>query len=163
MTPLEIYLEKDGFRPLVYLKDILEFPLLGIIVNNDLLREKPDQVKKVLAGALKGIAFTKSRRDEVVPLLKDFIGLENLEMAQKAYDRLRDIWPDSGLPTERGLKNVASMAEVPPGVPMEKIVDWTFTAGMLIPQGCDIKVDSSRYHCCFFSLVAAFEWCPMSR
>jgi len=125
MTPLEIYLEKDGFRPLVYLKDILEFPLLGIIVNNDLLREKPDQVKKVLTGALRGIAFTKSRRDEVVPLLKEFIGLENLEMAQKAYDRLRDIWPDSGLPTEKGLRNVASMAEVPAGVPMEKIVDWS--------------------------------------
>ena len=125
MTPLELYLEKDGFRPLVYLKDILEFPLLGIIVNNDLLRDKPDQVKKVLTAALKGIAFTKSRRDEVVPLLKEFIGLENLEMAQKAYDRLRDIWPDNGLPTERGLKNVASMAEVPAGVPMEKIVDWS--------------------------------------
>ena len=103
----------------------MEFPLLGIIVNNDLLRDKPDQVKKVLVGALKGIAYTKNRRDEVVPLLKDFIGLDSLELAQKAYDRLRDIWPDSGMPTERGLKNVASMAEVPAGVPMEKIVDWT--------------------------------------
>jgi NitT/TauT family transport system substrate-binding protein len=125
MTPLELYLEKDGFKPLVYLKDILEFPLLGIIVNNDLLRDKPDQVKKVVLSALKGIAFTKSRRDEVVPLLKEFIGLENLEMAQKAYDRLRDIWPDNGLPTEKGLKNVASMAEGPTAVPMEKIVDWS--------------------------------------
>jgi ABC-type nitrate/sulfonate/bicarbonate transport system substrate-binding protein len=125
MTPLELYLEKDGFRPLVYLKDILEFPLLGIIVNNDLLRDKPDQVRKVLTAAIKGIALTKSRRDEVVPLLKEFIGLENLEMARKAYDRLRDVWPDNGLPTERGLKNVAGMAEVPTGVPMEKIVDWT--------------------------------------
>jgi len=125
MTPLELYLEKDGFRPLVYLKDILEFPLLGIIVNNDLLRDKPDQVKKVLVGALKGVAFTKTRRDEVVPLLKDFIGLESLDMAQKAYDRLKDIWPDNGLPTEKGLKNVASMAEVPAGVPLERIVDWS--------------------------------------
>jgi NitT/TauT family transport system substrate-binding protein len=125
MTPLELYLEKDGFRPLVYLKDILEFPLLGIIVNNDLLRDKPDQVKKVLVSALKGVAFTKTRRDEVVPLLKDFIGLESLDMAQKAYDRLKDIWPDNGLPTEKGLKNVTSMAEVPAGVPLEKIVDWS--------------------------------------
>jgi ABC-type nitrate/sulfonate/bicarbonate transport system substrate-binding protein len=125
MTPLELYLEKDGFRPLVYLKDILEFPLLGIIVNTDLLRDKPDQVKKVLGGALRGINYTKTRRDEVVPLLKEFIGLESSEMAQKAYDRLRDIWPDNGMPTERGLKNVASMAEVPAGIPMEKIVDWS--------------------------------------
>jgi ABC-type nitrate/sulfonate/bicarbonate transport system substrate-binding protein len=125
MIPLDLYLEKDGFRPLVYLKDILEFPLLGIIVNNDLLRDKPDQVRKVLTGALRGVAFTKTRREEVVPLLKEFIGLESLEMAQRAYDRLKDIWPDNGLPTEKGLKNVTSMAEVPAGVPLEKIVDWS--------------------------------------
>ena len=126
MIPLDLYLEKDGFRPLVYLKDILEFPLLGIIVNNDLLRDKPDQVKKVLVGALKGIGYTKTRREDVVPLLKEFIGLESLEMAQKAYDRLKDIWPDNGLPTEKGLRNVASMAEVPTSVPMERIVDWSY-------------------------------------
>jgi len=125
MVPLDLYLEKDGFRPLVYLKDILEYPLLGIIVNNDLVRDKPDQVKRVLLSALKGIGYTKSRREEVVPLLKEFIGLESLEMAQKAYDKLKDIWPDNGLPTDRGLKNVASMAEVPAGVPIEKIVDWS--------------------------------------
>ena len=76
-------------------------------------------------GALRGIAFTKSRREEAVPLLKEFIGMESLEMAQKAYDKLRDIWPDNGMPSEKGLKNVASMAEVPANVPMEKIVDWT--------------------------------------
>jgi hypothetical protein len=29
------------------------------------------------------------------------------------------------MPTEKGLKNLASMAEVPANVPMEKIVDWT--------------------------------------
>ena len=125
MTPLEFYLEKDGFKPLVYLKDILEYPLLGIIVQTDLLRDKPDQVKKVLIGALRGIAFAKSRREEAVPLLKDFIGLETREMAEKAYDQLRDIWPDDGMPTEKGLKNVTSMAEVPAHVPMEKIMDWT--------------------------------------
>ena len=61
----------------------------------------------------------------MVPLLKEFIGLESLEMAQRAYDRLKDIWPDNGLPTEKGLKNVTSMAEVPAGVPVEKIVDWS--------------------------------------
>ena len=124
-TPLELYLEKDGFKPLVYLKDILEFPLLGIIVHADLLRDKPDQVRKVVTASLKGIAFTKSHREEVAPLLKDFIGLDSLEMARKAFDKLRDIWPDSGMPTENGMKNVASIAEVPANVPMEKLVDWS--------------------------------------
>jgi len=124
-TPLELYLEKDGFKPLVYLKDILEFPLLGIIAHSDLLRDKPDQVRKVVTASLKGVAFTKSHREETAPLLKDFIGLDSLEMARKAYDKLRDIWPDSGMPTENGMKNVASIAEVPADVPTERLVDWS--------------------------------------
>ncbi|MGH7874197.1 MAG: hypothetical protein ACREQO_18500 [Candidatus Binatia bacterium] len=43
---------------------------------------------------------------------------------------MRDIWPDSGLPTEKGMKNVMSVAEVPAGVPIEKIVDWSFVKEM---------------------------------
>ena len=58
--------------------------------------------------------------DEVVPLLKEFIGLENLEMTQKAYDSLRDIWPNNGLPTERGLKNVMSIQKFLPVSPWKK-------------------------------------------
>lgn len=70
-------------------------------------------------------------------LYKDFIGLESLEMAQKAYDKLRDIWPDNGMPTERGLKNVASMAEVPANVPMEKIADWTLVKQISAARSSD--------------------------
>src|SRR4029077_19115976 len=37
LIPHDLYLEKDGFRPLVYLKDILDFPLAGIVAHNDQL------------------------------------------------------------------------------------------------------------------------------
>ena len=45
---------RDGFRPLVYLKDILEFPLLGIIVNNDLLRDNPNPSEEEIREGLEG-------------------------------------------------------------------------------------------------------------
>jgi ABC-type nitrate/sulfonate/bicarbonate transport system substrate-binding protein len=126
LIPHDLYLEKDGFRPLVYLKDIAEFPLAGLVVHNDRLRDRPNEVKNVLLGALRGIAYTKTRREEVLPLLKEFLGLENLEMAKKAYERLRDIWSDSGVVSEKGLRAAATLAEVPSSFPLDKLANWSF-------------------------------------
>ena len=126
LIPHDLYLEKDGFRGLVYLKDVLEFPLAGIVAHNDQLRDRPNEVKKVLLGALKGIHYSKTRGDELLPMLKEFLGLESLEMARKAYQRMRDIWSDSGVPSEKGLRTAASLAEVPGNFPLDKLANWSF-------------------------------------
>jgi ABC-type nitrate/sulfonate/bicarbonate transport system substrate-binding protein len=126
LIPHDLYLEKDGFRGLVYIKDIAEFPLAGLVAHNDRLRERPNEVKNVLVGALKGIAYTKTRREDVLPLLKEFLGLENLEMAKTAYERLKDIWSDSGIASEKGLRAAATLAEVPGSFPLEKLANWSF-------------------------------------
>ena len=126
LIPHDLYLEKDGFRGLVYLKDVLDFPLAGIVAHNDQLRNRPNEVKKVLLGALKGIQFTKTRGEEALPLLKEFLGLDSLEMAKKAYQRLRDIWSDNGVPSEKGLRTAATLAEVPSTFPLDKLANWSF-------------------------------------
>jgi ABC-type nitrate/sulfonate/bicarbonate transport system substrate-binding protein len=126
LVPHDLYLEKDGFKGLVYLKDVLDFPLAGIVAHNDDLRERPDEVKRVLLGTLKGINYTKTRGEEVVPLLKEFLGLESVDMAKKAYVRLRDIWSDSGIPSEKGLRVAANLAEVPSAFPLDKLANWSF-------------------------------------
>ena len=126
LIPHDLYLEKDGFTGLVYLKDVLEFPLAGIVAHNDQLRDRPNEVRKVLRGALQGITFSKTRREEVLPLLKEFLALENIEMAKKAYERMRDIWSDTGVPSDKALRTAASLAEVPATFPLDKLVNWSF-------------------------------------
>jgi ABC-type nitrate/sulfonate/bicarbonate transport system substrate-binding protein len=126
LIPHDLYLEKDGFRGLVYLKDVLDFPLAGIVAHNDYLKERPDEVKKVLLGTLKGIHYTKTRGEDVLPLLKEFLGLENLEMAKRAYVSLQDIWSDNGVPSEKGLRVAATLAEVPSAFPLDKLANWSF-------------------------------------
>jgi NitT/TauT family transport system substrate-binding protein len=123
--PYDLYMEQDGFKPLAYLKDVSEFPLLGLVVHSDRLRERPDEVRKLLTSALRGIAYTKGHREEVLPLLKQFIALPTLEMTGKAFDAIKELWPDDGLPSEQGLRTGLSLADVPPSVPPEKIVDWS--------------------------------------
>jgi NitT/TauT family transport system substrate-binding protein len=124
-VPYDLFMEKDGFRPIAYLKDILEFPLLGLIAHDERIRERPDEVKKVLTAALKGIAYTKTHREEVLPLLKEFAGLPTVDMARKTYDVIKELWPDNGVPSEKGLAVALSMADVPPNFPTAKMVEWS--------------------------------------
>ena len=123
--PHDLYLEKEGFRSLVYVKEVLEFPLAGIVVHNDRLREKPEEITKVLTGVLKGIRYTKANGEEMPPLLKDFLGLDSLDTAKSAYNRLRDIWPDNGVASDKGLRTAANLAQVPSNFPLDKLADWT--------------------------------------
>jgi NitT/TauT family transport system substrate-binding protein len=124
-VPYDLFMEKDGFRPIAYLKDILEFPLLGLIAHDERIRERPDEVKKVLTAALKGIAYTKTHREEVLPLLKQFVGLPTVDMTRKTYDVIKELWPDNGIPSDKGLAIALSMADVPPNFPAVKMVDWS--------------------------------------
>jgi ABC-type nitrate/sulfonate/bicarbonate transport system substrate-binding protein len=119
-VPYDLFMEKDGFRPIAYLKDILEFPLLGLIAHDERIKERPDEVKKVLTAALKGIAYTKTHREEVLPLLRQFVGLPTIEMARKTYDVIKN-----GIPSEKGLATALSMADVPANFPSDKIADWS--------------------------------------
>jgi NitT/TauT family transport system substrate-binding protein len=123
-VPYDLFMEKDGFRPIAYMKDIAEFPLLGLIAHDERLREKPDEVKRILAAALKGIAYTKSHREEVLALLKQFAGLPDIEMSRKTFDVIKELWPDNGIPSNTGLATALSMADVPAIVPADRIVDW---------------------------------------
>jgi len=127
-VPYDLFMEKDGFKPIAYLKDIAEFPLLGLVAHDERIREKPDEVKKILTAALKGIAYTKSHREEVLPLLKQFAGLPDIEMTRKTYEVIKDLWPNNGIPSDKGLATALSMADVPANIPADKIVDWSLVS-----------------------------------
>jgi len=127
-VPYDLFMEKDGFKPIAYMKDISEFPLLGLIAHDERIREKPDEVRKILTAALKGIAYTKSHREEVLPLLKQFVGLPTIEMTRKTYDVIKELWPDDGIPSEKGLATALSMADVPANFPSDRIVDWSLVS-----------------------------------
>jgi len=46
-------------------------------------------------------------------------------MTRKTYEIVKEIWPDNGIPSDKGLATALSMADVPAHVPADKIVDWS--------------------------------------
>ena len=117
-------MEKEGFRRLVFVKDVIDLPLSGLATHNDRIRERPAEVRNVVGGVLKGIAYTRAHRDEVLPLLQEFIKLETAEMTRRAYEAVKDIWPENGLSSDEGLKNVLLSEEIPADTPLSKMTNW---------------------------------------
>ena len=123
--PYDFLVEKEGFRRLAYFKDYVDVPIMGWTVHDERIRERPDEIKKIIAAILRGVAYTRARRQEVLPLLQEFVGLENLEVAGKAYEVVKDMWPSDGLTSEQGLRNAIAANEIPASVPHEQLVQWS--------------------------------------
>jgi len=123
--PYDFLVEKEGFRRLAYFKDYVDVPIMGWTVHDERIRERPDEIKKIIAAILRGVAYAKARRQEVLPLLQEFVGLENLEVAGNAYDVVKDMWPSDGMTSEQGLRNAIAANEIPANVPHEQMVQWT--------------------------------------
>jgi len=60
----------------------------------------------------------------VLPLLQEFIKLESAEMTRRAYEAVKDVWPENGLPSDEGLKNVLLSEEIPADTPISKMTNW---------------------------------------
>lgn len=122
--PYDFLVEKENFRRLIFVKDVIDLPLSGLAAHDDRIRERPAEVRNVISGVLKGIAYARSRRDEVLPLLQEFIKLESTEMTRRAYEAIKDIWPENGLPSDEGLKNVLLSEDIPIDTPLPKMTNW---------------------------------------
>lgn len=123
--PYDFLVEKEGFRRLAYFKDHVDVPIMGWTAHDDRIRERPDEIKKIIAAILRGVAYAKRQRQDVLPLLQEFVGLENLEVAGKAYDVVKDMWPSDGATSELGLRNAIAVGEIPASVPHEQLVNWS--------------------------------------
>jgi ABC-type nitrate/sulfonate/bicarbonate transport system substrate-binding protein len=123
-VPYDLLVDKAGFKRLVYVKDVIDLPLSGLAAHEDRIRERPAEVKNVISGILNAISYVRSRRDDVLPLLQEFIKLESAEMSRSAYEAIKDIWPENGLASEDGLRNVMFTEDVPADTPLSKVANW---------------------------------------
>ena len=61
----------------------------------------------------------------MLPLPKEFVGLPTIDMTRQTFEGIKELWPNKGVPSDKGLATALSMADVPSNFPAEKIVDWS--------------------------------------
>ncbi len=118
-------LEKEGYKQLVFVKDITELPATGLATHDDRIREKRTEVRKMLLAILKANGYIKSRAADLPALMKQYMNLPSVEAARTAFDAYRGLWSENGLTSDDGLRNVAALGSVPENTPLDKLADWS--------------------------------------
>ena len=86
-APNNFMAERAGFRSLGSSSDVLALPAVGVATLERRLKEKPEEVKKVLRALLKGMRQLKERRDEAVMTAMEWLTLDR-ELAERSYDTM---------------------------------------------------------------------------
>ena len=94
-----------GFNVLAYAGDIVDMPMGGLGTTDKRLKEKRDEVRRVLRSLLRSLRFVNDDREGAKALLIDVFKMPNAS-AGAAYDLGVKIFGRDGVPTEKGLKNL---------------------------------------------------------
>ena len=95
--------ERAGFKNLGSSKDTLPLPAVGIVALERKIKEKPDQVKRVIRTVLKSMKYLRENREEAVRVAMDWLKIDR-DLAERSYDMMVPNYSYDGKIATEGLK-----------------------------------------------------------
>jgi NitT/TauT family transport system substrate-binding protein len=103
--PADAQMERQGYRILARAYELFSFPYLGLGTHLRKIKERPDEIRRVIKATIRANRFVRDNRDETVRVLMDW-GKVDREFAYASYDALRNLFNADGSIPEDGLKLV---------------------------------------------------------
>ena len=115
-----------GFNVLLRAHEVFSFPFIGIGANLKTIKEKPEEVKKVVKSMLRANRFIREDKESAVRILMEWGKVER-EPAAASYDATWKVFsPDGNIPAD-GLRLVVEQAKaelkLTRDVPLSEIID----------------------------------------
>ena len=108
--PIDFLGKKLGFVVLARSHELFSFPVSGLIASARKIKERPDEVKRVIKAGIKANRYIRENRDGTLPVMVEWLKIDK-EMATATYDSsLKSFSDDLGLP-EDGLRLLISEAK----------------------------------------------------
>src|ERR1041385_4910630 len=127
--PADTQMEKQGYRILARAYELFSFPYLGLGTHTRKIKERPDEIRRVIKSTIRANRFIRDHRDEAVKTLIAWGKVER-EFAYASYDALKNLFNVDGAIPEDGLKLVIDQArrsaKVSREIAMSEVVDLSF-------------------------------------
>jgi len=95
--------ERAGFKSLGSSKDSLPLPAIGIVTLERKIKERPEQVKKVLRTVLKSLRFLRENREEAMRVAMGWLAIDR-DLAERSYDVMLPNYSYDGTVSMEALK-----------------------------------------------------------
>jgi len=127
VPPSHLLLKQKGFNLLLSLADVADLPANGFTTTDKQLRERRDQVKRLLRALVRGLAFAKERPKETIEIMAREWEIDRA-VAEEVYAPVSRALTMDGLASDAGLKeHFAIIQRLEKGIgdiPIAKVVDF---------------------------------------
>lgn len=103
--PTDTDAQRQGYRILSRFHEHFKLPFTGLGTHLKKLKEKPDEVKRMVRALLRANRFVRSNREGTIQTMMDWIKVDR-ESAAATYDSTWKIFSEDGGMSESGLKLV---------------------------------------------------------
>ena len=100
--PLDFLGKKMGFVVLTRAHELFSYPTSGVVASVKKIKEKPDEVKRVIKAGIKANRFIRQNRESTIQLMIEWSKIEK-EMATAGYESVVKLFNDDGRVPEKGL------------------------------------------------------------
>ena len=125
--PVDILAERMGLRRLAFMGETLESINGGYGVSERWLQQRPDQIKKMIAVAYRGMAHARAQRQDSIALIMSKWKMER-DIAEKAFDMMIKTWADTGVASDQalqeGIDESLRVTKAKQSVPISQVADF---------------------------------------
>jgi NitT/TauT family transport system substrate-binding protein len=107
--PADVEAKKIGFNVLARAYELFSFPFSGLAANVKKIREKPDEVKRVIKALIKANQYIRANREGTIQVLMEW-GRTDRESAAASYDATVRVFNSDGSIPEDGLRTIIEQA-----------------------------------------------------
>jgi NitT/TauT family transport system substrate-binding protein len=130
VPPFNNFAKKRGFNQLLSFNEIMNIPLGGLAVHTQQMKEKPDEIVKMIKAILKATDFIRNRKPEILRHLETKWGIKEADIRESIYQDMVGLFSRNGMASEETMRNVVQLVrdtrKSKDDKTMADIFDWSF-------------------------------------
>jgi NitT/TauT family transport system substrate-binding protein len=125
-VPWDYRAKKMGFNVLARAEDLFTYPISGLIATTKKIKEKPDEIKRLIRAGIKANRYMRANREGTIPVLMSTYKLDR-DVATALYDSfVKGFNNDGSLPEDgfrRLIEDTKSITKVDREVAFNEVAD----------------------------------------
>ena len=130
VPPFNNFAKKRGFNQLMSFNDIMSIPLGGLSVHTQKIKEKPDEIIRMIKAVLKATDYIRNRKSEILSFIEAKWGIKEGDVRESIYRDMVALFSRDGIASDETMKNVIQLVRETRKSKDDKtladIVDWSF-------------------------------------
>jgi NitT/TauT family transport system substrate-binding protein len=130
VPPFNAFAKKRGFNQLLSFNDVMSIPLGGLSVHTQKMKEKPDEIVRMIKAVLKATDYIRRRKSEILAFIEAKWGIKESDVRESIYREMVGLFSRDGIASDDTMKNVIQLVRDTRKSKDDKIltdiVDWSF-------------------------------------